>query len=172
MTYLGGGPRKTATFEAEAAQSAAANPQTPHWAGTGTGNTQHTTHNTHRIIRPVCRTRPLKSFALLRSPHAHTHTRHSWQVVQPPGHTHTAVRGKHTPVPPPSSFEFDAVLSLKSSMAMPGPAVSTRARSALGDISNRGLADPKLGKVVAGKASLRAHRTSETATLKAKRLRN
>jgi hypothetical protein len=33
MTYLGEGPRKTATFEADAAQSAAMNPQMPDWAG-------------------------------------------------------------------------------------------------------------------------------------------
>ena len=53
-------------------------------------------------------------------------------------------------------------------LQQPGPAVSTRARAALGDISNRGLADQsKLGKA-GGKArrrpglTLRARRGSAT----------
>ena len=58
MTYQGIGPRETATFEAETAQGAVANPQTPQWArhsGTpGTHNTlasgsHHSAHSSHMV---------------------------------------------------------------------------------------------------------------------------
>ena len=43
MTYQGIGPRETATFEAETAQGAVANPQTPQWARhSGTPGTHNT----------------------------------------------------------------------------------------------------------------------------------
>ena len=55
MTYQGIGPRETATFEAETAQGAVANPQTPQWArhsGTpGTHNTLASGSHQGRIHR-------------------------------------------------------------------------------------------------------------------------
>ena len=52
MTYQGIGPRETATFEAETAQGAVANPQTPQWAR-HSGNTHNTlASGSHRRTHP------------------------------------------------------------------------------------------------------------------------
>ena len=58
-------------------------------------------------------------------------------------------------------FSSVSLLFAVLAMAMPGPAVSTRARAALGDISNRGLA----GGAGAGKAGVGKVRTAPCAAL-------